>query len=196
MLANPGDERAPDRAAVAVPRGGGAEPQLAVGAGDVFLATFWTTAELAARLVRWQAATFGGEPRPYAYLVQDFEPGFYPWSAQSELARATYTGDVPMIAVINSGLLRGLPRRPGHRAPRPADLRAADRRPPPAVPRRAPRERGRRIVVYGRPETPRNAFPLLVDGLRSWVAGGGGGGWEVVSAGRSHRRSSWAAASG
>ena len=28
--------------------------------------------------------------------------------------------------------------------------------------------------------------PALVDGLRSWVAGGGGGGWEVVSAGRSH----------
>ena len=152
----------------------------------MLLATFWTTAELAARLVRWQAATFGGEPRPYGYLVQDFEPGFYPWSAQSELARATYTADAPPIAVINSALLRDYPRRPGHGAPRPADLRAADRWPPPAIPRRAAPKRSRRIVVYGRPETPRNAFPLLVDGLRSWGAGGGGGGWEVVSAGRSH----------
>ena len=156
-------------------------------AGDVFLATFWTTAELAARLVRWQAATFGGEPRPYAYLIQDFEPGFYPWSAQSELARATYAGDVPMIAVINSGLLRGLSRRPGHPLdgeftfePR-IDARA------PAAPRRAAaRARaGGSSSTAGR-ETPRNAFPLLVDGLRAWVAGGGGGGWEVVSAGRSH----------
>src|SRR4029453_8088672 len=59
----------------------------------------------AARLSRWQAATFGGEPRAFAYLVQDFEPGFYPWSAQYELARATYTAGVPTIAVLNSGLL-------------------------------------------------------------------------------------------
>ena len=185
-LANPGDERAPDRAAVAVPRGGATEPQLAVGAGDVFLATFWTTAELAARLVRWQAATFGGEPRPYAYLVQDFEPGFYPWSAQSELARATYTGDVPVIAVINSGLLADYLVGQGIALHDPLTFEPridARLRPLIAEP---PRERRRRIVVYGRPETPRNAFPLLVDGLRSWVASGGGGGWEVVSAGRSH----------
>ena len=49
-----------------------------------------------------------------------------------------------------------------------------------------PRPRQRRVVVYGRPETPRNAFPLIVDGLRAWVRGGGAGGWEFVSAGRAH----------
>jgi len=185
-LANPGDEDTPDRAAVAVPRGPGTEPRLAVGPDDVFLATFWTTAELAARLVSWQATTFGGEPRPFAYLVQDFEPGFYPWSAQSELARATYTGDVPLIAVINSGLLADYLAGQGIALDDPLTFEPridARLRPFLAEP---PRERVRRIVVYGRPETPRNAFPLLVDGLRSWVAGGGGGGWEVVSAGRSH----------
>ena len=186
VLANPADERTPDRVAVAVPRGPGTEPQLAVGADDVFLATFWTTAELAARLVRWQGATFGGEPRPYAYLVQDFEPGFYPWSAQSELARATYPGDVPVIAVINSGLLKAYLDGQGvaFHDPLTFEPRIDARLRPFLV--EPPRQRVRRVVVYGRPETPRNAFPLLVDGLRSWVAGGGGGGWEVVSAGRSH----------
>ena len=186
VRANPGDEGAPDRVAVAVPRGPGAEPQLAVGPGDVFLATFWTTAELATRLVRWQAATFGGEPRPHAYLVQDFEPGFYPWSAQSELARATYTGDVPPIAVINSRLLADYLAGQGIALDDPLTFEPRiDARLRPFLAEPA-RERVRRIVVYGRPETPRNAFPVLVDGLRSWVAGGGGGGWEVVSAGRSH----------
>jgi hypothetical protein len=141
---------------------------------------------LAARLVRWQAATFGGEPRAVAWLVQDFEPGFYPWSAQSELARATYTGSMPAIAVINCGLLRDYLVGQGIALHDPLTFEPridARLRPFLAEP---PRERVRRIVVYGRPETPRNAFPLLVDGLRSWVAGGGGGGWEVVSAGRLH----------
>jgi len=185
-LANPGDERAPDRAAVAVPRGHGAEQHLAVGAEDVFLATFWTTAELAARLVRWQAATFGGEPRPFAYLIQDFEPGFYPWSAQSELARATYPGGAPTIAVINSGLLKAYLDSQGIAFDDPLTFEPRiDARLRPLLSEK-PGERRRRVVVYGRPETPRNAFPLLVDALRAWVEAGGGGGWEVVSAGRSH----------
>ena len=33
-----------------------------------------------------------------------------------------------------------------------------------------PTERTRRLVVYGRPSKPRNGFPLIVDGLRAWVA--------------------------
>ena len=180
----PGDERVADRVVVAAPRGG--ESDLAVAPDDVFLATFWTTAELAARLVRWQAATYGGAPRPFAYLVQDFEPGFYPWSAQSELARSTYASSVPTIAVVNSSLLaahladEGVtfagqftfePRMDGR-------LRQAL-----GV---EPHDRARRLVAYGRPETPRNAFPLVVEGLRAWVRQGGGGGWEVVSVGRPH----------
>jgi hypothetical protein len=185
-LANPGDERAPDRAAVAVPRGQRAESHLAVGAEDVFLATFWTTAELAARLVRWQATTFGGEWRPFAYLIQDFEAGFYPWSAQSELARATYAGGAPTIAVINSGLLQAYLDSQGIAFEDPLTFEPRiDARLRPLLSEK-PGERRRRVVVYGRPETPRNAFPLLVDALRAWVEAGGGGGWEVVSAGRSH----------
>jgi hypothetical protein len=114
-LAGPDDERTKDRVAVATPQG--SEHRLAVGPDDVFLATFWTTAELAIRIVRWQAATYGGEPRPYAYLVQDFEPGFYPWSAQSELARSLYTAGVPTIGVVNSSLLAAFLEGQGVRFP-------------------------------------------------------------------------------
>ncbi|HET9455889.1 MAG TPA: hypothetical protein VFO78_01000 [Candidatus Limnocylindrales bacterium] len=184
VIGRPSDERTPPRVVVAAPSG--ADTVLAVGPEDVFLATFWSTAELAARLIRWQAATFGGPLRPYAYLVQDFEAGFYPWSAQYELARATYASDVPTIAVVNSGLLSDFLDGQG------ADFAGRHVFEPRIDPRLRPLldrpvdERRRRIVVYGRPGTPRNAFPLVVDGLRDWVDRSGAGGWEVVSAGEPH----------
>ena len=185
VLADPADERTADRVVVAAPRG--TETTLAVADDDAFLATFWTTAELAVRLVRWQAATYQrAAERPFAYLVQDFEPGFYAWSAQSELARSTYAAGVPTIGVVNSGLLADYLAAEG--------IAFADQfvfepridallRPLLGEP---PRERARRLVAYGRPETPRNAFPLVVDGLRAWVERGASSGWEVVSAGRPH----------
>jgi WsaF, C-terminal domain/WsaF, N-terminal domain len=184
VVANAADDRTPDRVIVAAT--GGSDAELAVGPDDVFLATFWTTAELAARLSRWQASTFGGELRAIAYLVQDYEPGFYPWSAQFELARATYATGVPTIAVVNSGLLADYLDEQGLTfaerfvfEPR-LDERLRAMLANPAT------ERRRRIVAYGRPGTPRNAFPLVVDGLRAWVRRGGAGGWEVVSAGEPH----------
>jgi hypothetical protein len=184
-LVQPEDDAPDAQQVVAFPRG--EESSLAVGPEDVFLATFWTTAELAIRLARWQATEYGKPIRPIAYLVQDYEPGFYPSSAQSELARSTYAGDVPTIAVINTSLLRDHLAGEGARfagaftfEPRlSASLRPLLDEPP--------RARQRRIVVYGRPETPRNAFPLVVEGLRAWVAGDAkAGGWTVESAGRSH----------
>jgi O-antigen biosynthesis protein len=174
-----------DRQVVALPRG--EEGSLAVGADDVFLATFWTTAELAIRIARWQAAEFTQPIRSFAYLIQDFEPGFYSWSAQSELARGTYAGEVPTVAVINTGLLRDHFAGEGIRfaaeytfEPR---LNATLR----SLLDDQPRERKQRILVYGRPETPRNAFPLIVEGLREWArTDPKATGWTVESAGRSH----------
>lgn len=185
VVGDAADERAPAKVVVAAPIG--SQATLAVEPDDVFLATFWTTAELAIRLVRWQAETFGGPARPFAYLIQDFEPGFYAWSAQFELARGTYASDAPTIAVINSSLLAD------HLAQQGLTFARRFTFEPRIDPRlrgvlaEPPIERRRRIVVYGRPGTPRNAFPLVVDGLRSWVAlGGATAGWEVTSAGEPH----------
>lgn len=167
---------------VAAPNGA----TLAVGPDDVVLATFWTTAELAIRLARWQAAAFDRPVRPYAWLVQDFEPGFAPWSAAWALSRSLYDADVPTIGVVNSSPLAAFLDREGVRfAERfvfePRISRALRERlaEPPLV-------RQRRIVVYGRPETPRNAFPLVVDGLRAWLAASPHPDWEIVSAGQPH----------
>ena len=184
VIGNAGDAETPSRVVVAAPVG--TETTLAVEPDDVFLATFWSTAELAIRLSRWQASTFGGAARPFAYLVQDFEAGFYPWSAQFALARSTYAADVPTIAVVNSGLLAAYLDGQGLAfAGRYTFEPRLDPRLRPLVDQPAGTRR-RRIVAYGRPGTARNAFPLVVEGLRDWVGRGGGDGWEVVSAGEPH----------
>lgn len=161
---------------------------LAVGAGDVFVATFWTTAEFAIRIAAWQAATLGASPGRLGYLIQDFEPGFYPWSANHLLSLATYASPVPTIAIFNTAILRGYFHDAGltfaHEfafEPRlPDGLRAVLARPP-------DRPRERRIVLYGRPRTPRNAFPLLVDALREWRSREPeASDWTVVSVGQQH----------
>jgi hypothetical protein len=184
-LVEPEEDATDDRQVVALPRS--QEASLPVGADDVFLATFWTTAELAVRIAKWQAAAFNHPIRPFGYLVQDFEPGFYPWSAQWAMARQTYAGDVPTIAVVNTSLLRDHLAGEGIRFAGEFTFEprlAAALRPFLDEP---PRERKRQIVVYGRPETPRNAFPLIVEGLRAWVATDTrASDWTPASVGRSH----------
>ena len=160
---------------------------MAVGPDDVFIGTFWPTAAWIADVRAWQRATYGRMPARFGYVIQDWEPGFYPRSAQSMLARGTYDDADGTVAVFNTGLLRDAFHAEGVRfahefafEPRlSATLRAAAASPT--------RPRARRIVVYGRPGKPRNAFPLIVDGLRAWVERrDDAGDWQVVSAGQAH----------
>ena len=180
------DPSPPDRAiaSLAVPSDG---PGVAMGPHDVVIATFCPTAAWAAEVRAWQRATYGRAPAHLGYVIQDWEPGFYARSAQSMLARATYE-DPATVAVFNTGLLRDAFHDEGVRfehefafEPRLSlALRAAMAGPP--------RTRARRIVVYGRPSKARNGFPLIVDGLRAWVAGLGSAAAdrEIVSAGEAH----------
>jgi hypothetical protein len=166
---------------------GGPASRLGIRADDVFVATFWTTAELVGRIRRWQAATYGSAPDRFGYIIQDFEPGFYPWSAQWMLARATYAAPDEMIGIFNTSVLRDYFHSNGIRfthehtfeprlLPRlrsAMDAPAASRTPT--------------IVVYGRPGTPRNAFPAIVDGLRAWrAADPNATAWSVISVGQPH----------
>jgi hypothetical protein len=160
---------------------------LAVRPDDVFVATFWTTAELVERIRDWQATTFGSSPSHSAYLIQDYEPGFYPWSAQSMIASDTYRSTTETIAVFNTTLLQDYFHDVGVRFSREfafeprilPTLRAAMDAPE--------RARSRTVVVYGRPRTPRNAFPAIVDGLRAWRrADPRAIDWRTVSVGQAH----------
>jgi hypothetical protein len=158
---------------------------LAVGAGDVFVATAWWTAYAAQSLVRAQAAAFG-TPDRIGYLIQDFEPGFYPWSSRYALAMSTYRPEQDF-AVFNTRLLADYTARSGIRYRRSAvfeptintglrpflDAAAATTSP-----------RKRQILVYARPSTPRNAFELICEALSHWsVTYPGAAQWEILALG-------------
>ena len=168
---------------------------LPVGPNDVFIATFWPTATLVLELRSWQAATYGRVPPLFAYLVQDFEPAFYAASAQSLLARATYDAAPSTLAIYNTTLLQTTSTTPGSGS---RSRFAFEPRLSPALRRvlaEPAGERTRQILVYGRPSKPRNAFALIVDGLRAWQAAyPDAARWSVVSAGELHPASSTSAA--
>lgn len=160
--------------------------RLPVGARDAFVATYWSTAEAALRVREWQRTTHGIAPPYFVYIIQDYEPGFFPLSAQFLLAQSTYESKDQVIAVFNTSLLQDYFHAQGltfaHEfafEPRlPAELRTA---------RDKWTQRDRTIVVYGRPHTPRNAFPLIVEGLRRWhEVDPRATSWKCVSAGEPH----------
>ena len=131
---------------------------------DVFVATAWWTADLALRLRDTQHAIFGNE-RHIVYLIQDFEPGFYQWSSRYALAEATYTRGADTIAVMNS------PELANYMSAR-YSFAAAFHLPYVLNAEIGARLRlemkEKRILVYGRPSTPRNMFEIIVEGLRLW----------------------------
>lgn len=156
-----------------------------VGADDCWLTTAWWTTYSAQRLAAWQQEQFGTAGR-LINLIQDFEPGFYPWSSQFALALGTYRPNQD-VAVFNTGLLadyfelQGLAyqRRFVFEPTLNEGLRLAL-----ADVRANPQPRQRRMVVYARPSTPRNAFELLCEALRVWGwSDPASAQWEVVAAG-------------
>jgi hypothetical protein len=124
------------------------------------------------------------------YFIQDYEPGFYPWSTRYLLADSTYKSDDPTIAVFNSMLLKEFFDQNGYHFYRSFafdpvlndGLRQALEQLPDKI------QKKKQIIVYGRPGTERNAFNLLVAALRKWVyLQPDIEEWEVFSAGEMHK---------
>lgn len=156
-----------------------------VSAGDFWLTTAWWTTYSAQRLAAWQQQAFGTAGR-LINLIQDFEPGFYPWSSQSALALGTYRPNQD-VAVFNTRLLADYFELQGiayqHRFVFEPTLNDGLRQPLADV-RANPQPRQRRMVVYARPSTPRNAFELLCEALRAWGwSDPASSQWEVLAAG-------------
>jgi hypothetical protein len=70
---------------------------LPIGPNDIFLATYWTTADTISQCL---GKTNCDE---FIYLIQDFEPAFFPWSTNYALAINTY--DLNFRAIINETTL-------------------------------------------------------------------------------------------
>jgi hypothetical protein len=134
---------------------------LAVGDRDLWVATHWTTAHSIDVAVRLNVLDVGD----IIYLIQDYEPGFYPWSSDYALARSTYRAGFR--AVVNSTpLYRYLRQTEGIAFDEryvfgpSVDLKGARR----AYELRTTGEKVR-ILFYGRPSKPRNLFDIGVAAL-------------------------------
>jgi beta-1,2-rhamnosyltransferase WsaF-like protein len=154
---------------------------LAIGRNDVFMATHWTTVQqMKGRLPELNQQEF-------IYLIQDFEPGFHPWSSNYALTLETY--DLDFVPVFNEQLLAdyftqcavGRFADPGFARTSLVFEPAVDRTVffPAAVP-----HAGRRcLLFYARPTNERNLFGLGLHALRSAAAHSAFAGWEFQAIG-------------
>lgn len=144
---------------------------LSVHENDSFMATAWWTAYHGISLLKQMDALYSpNRNRRLLYLIQDYEPGFYPWSARHVLARSTYAHGGQTVALVNSQQLADYLHLQGHHFvhqavfdPRLNPELAALRDGFDGV------EKSKTLLVYARPGVERNAFPLVIATLRSWV---------------------------
>lgn len=71
--------------------------QIPIGRGDYFLASAWWTVQSIKDFCRQQN-------KPFFYMIQDYEPGFYSWGLRHAMALESY--DQPHIPIFNSSQLR------------------------------------------------------------------------------------------
>ena len=142
---------------------------LAIGSNDIFFATAWWTAQMAKH-----AAHLLGD-RPFIYLIQDYEPLFYPTSTLHALALETY--GLNHLPVINTGLLRDYltTNKVGRYADVDFAAQALTFEPALSATSFYPVERystRARLLFYARPSHARNLFDVGVAALRSAIARG------------------------
>lgn len=161
-----------------------------VSARDIFLASAWWTAYIAQPLVQWQREYYKLDPKPLFYIIQDYEPGFYPWSSRYMLAESTYRADVPTVAIFNTGILQEYFERLGysffqkyHFDPtiNPLLLQKAK------IAQKTRRSSPYQLFIYGRPSVPRNGFEIIIQALHLWARSyPHAKHWNLMSAGEQH----------
>lgn len=164
-------------------------PRLGLRMNETFVSyTCWISLNVR-HLVKHQARLFDlPKRRPYIYIVQDYEPQFYPFSSTHMRSRSAFSAEVPYWAIFNSQQLYSYVLDQGHRADRSFvfEPRISDSLRP--FLNGSPLGKRKRILVYGRPNVPRNCFPAARAGLRLWAERHGEfADWEVVSAGTPHK---------
>lgn len=131
---------------------------------DRFLATAWWTAHVADELVKTLK-----QDQKFFYLLQDYEPNFYPWGEEFAGAEESYTFD--FVPIFNTSVLRDYYAGQGHGF---ATKDAITFQPSIPLERytNSPRTRTSdvcRLAVYGRPEVARNLFPTAVAALAHFL---------------------------
>ncbi|MCI5623378.1 glycosyltransferase family 2 protein [Anaerostipes sp.] len=161
-----------------------------VSENDIFVFTGWWTAYCTQTAYAKYEREEGIKPNPFIYFIQDYEPGFYPWSSRYLLADSTYRSQYQQIAVFNSNLLYEFFKKEGYSFYKEYSfdpvLNAGLKKVLLSYEGKEINKK-KKILVYGRPSTERNAFALVVASLREFVDRMDNiDDWEIVSAGEYH----------
>lgn len=160
-----------------------------VSENDIFMFTGWWTAYSTQDAYAEFEKTEGISPNPFIYFVQDYEPGFYPWSTRYMLADATYRSEYKQIAVFNSKLLSEFFKINHYEFYQEHEFDPVLNGGLKKVLEASVGEvsKKKQLLVYGRPSVERNAFNLLVAALKKWVdIQEDIEEWEILSAGEYH----------
>ncbi len=161
-----------------------------VSKNDYFVATAWWTSYCLQEAYRSINKTEELIPNPIIYFIQDYEPFFYSWSSKNLLAESTYKSRYPQIGVFNSIELYNYMKNAGYsfldefvfNPVFNAGLKKyflAN-----CVDKTITKKK--KLLIYGRPSTERNAFELIVTALCKWVwMQEDIVEWEILSAGES-----------
>ena len=155
---------------------------------DVFVATAWWTAHSGFSLLEWQAQYYGVPGARLGYLIQDFEPAFYPWSSRYALADLTYRYPERTIPIFNTRLLAEF--FSDNHITFPLSFTFEPRIDSSLRQLRDSRvtfSKTRTLLLYGRPNVERNAYALAIAGLRFWATHyEQAKEWQILSAGEIH----------
>jgi hypothetical protein len=168
--------------AVSLASAGEVERPLELGPRDCFLATHWTTAQQLRHVLPMMPI------RTFFYMLQEYEPAFYPWSSNHALALETFSMD--FCPIVNEALLADfLFKQPFGRLAEPAIKNSAIVFEPAvdaALFQPAGKDAGgrpKRLLFYARPNNTRNLFGIGLMALRQIAASSEFAGWEFLSIG-------------
>lgn len=161
---------------------------IAVRCSDIFLTFNWWITLNMLPVMGAQKEHFQQPALPFIYLIQEYEPQFYPFSTTHMLARLAFEPPWPCWGIFNSVELYEYFKAQGHQLERTfvfePKLSSALR---PFLTKEDTR-RSKRLLVYGRQGIPRNCFSAIRRGVALWAKRYPEYiDWEVLSVGLPHR---------
>lgn len=159
-----------------------------VGENDYFIATAWWTAFHAQKIIRWQQETYAKPVKKMIYFIQDFEPGFYPWSSRYALSDSTYRFKYPQAALFNSSILYTFFKDNQYKFETEFVFEPVlNAKLKQSLDKTLSFNKKKQILIYGRPSVDRNAFSLILEAFKIWVwQQPDVHDWQLISVGEQH----------
>jgi hypothetical protein len=127
---------------------------------------------------------------PRIHLIQEYEPLFYPFSTAHLLAHQAVGLNERLWAIFNTSELHQFWKRQNHKAEKTFVFEPRmNEKLRPFCDNLSSSEKKCVLLIYGRPNIPRNAFFLIERGLKVWAEkyGHHHKNWEILSAGIKHK---------